>query len=522
MASPTLDLVERNIDTDDSTKLNDVEKDDDSSETRVPDTPPDIRLPCCPIPFKTIEVKRMSTKDIEMVTDNDRCKQLVARLQKEKIIAMAAEGINIGKEGPVTLIQIGTCSGHVFIFDILQNLHLIDKGRLRFLLQDENVMKVVHDCSAVCAALTYQFATNLTNVFDTQIAHLIIQEHKGRRLPSGIKLSEICLQYSEDTSKFFTYDWRTNSKAIWMAMMGNFWALRPLTPEMIEFAAGDVIVLIPNVYRHQSDYIDDNGLRTKFKRRVEEWMQIETNDVVRETHGKRIAIEVDGILRDMDAKYGDKTTLFNILDPDEMRALGLATYEDACNVSETLHRLKTEHILADISEIELQLRSEAESWERRENVTGYLRYYMKMPDESIKAKAGAVLKQMNGLILDHVEEKYAINSTANMLSKTEIEAITAISYEDIAAKQRGPIITALYWRLMQEEIHGMINFLRFSPSQFSLTEDEYTKVVYFSKETNVVPNEVSSLASGLLHAIRAYSAENAGYAVDTRRRSGNY
>jgi len=40
---------------------------------------------------------------------------------------------------------------------------------------------------------------------------------------------------------------------IWMSMIGNFWATRPMTPDMIEYAACDVIVLLPDVYRYQSE-----------------------------------------------------------------------------------------------------------------------------------------------------------------------------------------------------------------------------------------------------------------------------
>lgn len=92
--------------------------------------------------YSNIELKTLSPEDMEVISDVDRCKQLVARLQREKVVAMAAEGVNVGKEGPLTLIQIGTCSGLVYVFDILMCRDLIGKGRLRYLLEDENVVKV--------------------------------------------------------------------------------------------------------------------------------------------------------------------------------------------------------------------------------------------------------------------------------------------------------------------------------------------------------------------------------------------
>ena len=44
------------------------------------------------------------------------------------------------------------------------------------------------------------------------MAHLILEEHKGRRLPTGLKVSETCLQYADKVEKFYSYDWRTESK----------------------------------------------------------------------------------------------------------------------------------------------------------------------------------------------------------------------------------------------------------------------------------------------------------------------
>ena len=90
----------------------------------------------------TIELKSMAPDRIELVTDVERCKQIVAKLEREKVLAVAAEGINVGKEGPLTLLQIGTCSGHVYIFDILENRNLFHKGRLKVVLEREDIIKV--------------------------------------------------------------------------------------------------------------------------------------------------------------------------------------------------------------------------------------------------------------------------------------------------------------------------------------------------------------------------------------------
>lgn len=40
---------------------------------------------------------------------------------------------------------------------------------------------------------------------------------------------------------------------MWMARIGDYWAQRPLTDEMIEYAAGDVMAIIPDVFRNQQE-----------------------------------------------------------------------------------------------------------------------------------------------------------------------------------------------------------------------------------------------------------------------------
>ena len=78
----------------------------------------------------------------EVVTDVGRCRQVVHRLQRELVVAIAGEGVALGREGPLTLVQVGTFYGAVYLFDVLVNGDLFDKGGLRLLLESENVVKV--------------------------------------------------------------------------------------------------------------------------------------------------------------------------------------------------------------------------------------------------------------------------------------------------------------------------------------------------------------------------------------------
>jgi hypothetical protein len=59
--------------------------------------------------------------------DKSKCKSAVSRLLKEKVISLDAEGVQLGKDGPLTLLQIGTLDGDVFLFDVMINEKTQDK-----------------------------------------------------------------------------------------------------------------------------------------------------------------------------------------------------------------------------------------------------------------------------------------------------------------------------------------------------------------------------------------------------------
>lgn len=83
-----------------------------------------------------------SNPNVEIVTEADRCLRIVDQLSELDFIALDSEGINLGKEGPLTLLQIGTVDDKVYLFDIETNKGLFRKGKLKDLLQSEKPVKV--------------------------------------------------------------------------------------------------------------------------------------------------------------------------------------------------------------------------------------------------------------------------------------------------------------------------------------------------------------------------------------------
>ena len=55
---------------------------------------------------------------------------------------MDAEGVNLGPIGPMTMLQVCTFHGQVYIFDLMANRDLMGEGELGKLLQSENITKV--------------------------------------------------------------------------------------------------------------------------------------------------------------------------------------------------------------------------------------------------------------------------------------------------------------------------------------------------------------------------------------------
>lgn len=81
-----------------------------------------------------------------LVTGTEQCEKIAALLSQEKILAVDCQGVYHGSHLRLTLLQIGTPKGDVYLFDVQENEILL-KNQLRHLLESENIEKV---CNVLC------------------------------------------------------------------------------------------------------------------------------------------------------------------------------------------------------------------------------------------------------------------------------------------------------------------------------------------------------------------------------------
>ncbi len=181
-------------------------------------------------------------------------------LRNCSFVAVDCEGVNLGASGQITLVQIAYTSAsdpllappRIYIFDVLLNPDILNHS-LKQLFESETVVKVIHDSRNYSSALYSEYGITLTNIFDTQVAHSIIQQQNTGRpayKAKYISLNILCELYGgpkpnpkkEQMKKLYRKDQK-------------YWSHRPLTEEMIYYSAYDVFALVPDVYNNMSKSI---------------------------------------------------------------------------------------------------------------------------------------------------------------------------------------------------------------------------------------------------------------------------
>lgn len=203
---------------------------------------------------------RKISEDITLIDTIGACRSAVEQLLKGTEIAIDIEGANLCRNGSISLIQICTIEGHVFLFDITTlRKDAFDHGKLQSLLENTTVQKVLFDGRADNDALYHLYKVKMERVYDLQILYTI--KFSGNTDPYLKSLAK-CLNVSG------VVDWATaqrlnalkkRGKKLYAPELGGSYAVwdnRPLCGDLIKYAAADVKYLLAMKKKWSTESID--------------------------------------------------------------------------------------------------------------------------------------------------------------------------------------------------------------------------------------------------------------------------
>nr|XP_034303758.1 uncharacterized protein LOC105342861 isoform X4 [Crassostrea gigas] len=444
-------------------------------------------------------IQDMANQAVEIVVETSRCRQIVSILSSESVLAVDCEGIALGVEGPMTLLQICTYSGDVYLFDVQENRELFSEGHLKIVLESDEILKlcnctiskygmnimVIHACSYDSAALYHQFGVTLQNVFDTQVADTVLEEHNERLLVSSLDLQELCQKYSSSKK---VSDYKEQLKIQYSKKEGEFWAKRPLTDEMKSVAVGDVRALIPEVFETQKRFIWKSRLQEKFRERVSETIKFYIDDEVRKHRFKRKFLIVNQIIDTINEKWDARTICSDFPeDSDEYEALKRIDYRDACIKSPFIDRLKAESILSDLKELDDKLSKDEKDYGVKWITFSLLSSIIDHPNKTVSKLAKNVKQKLKSVILQEIYVKYTTETNLKHLTKCEKDVLRSLNLNGTNNQQCPQHVVRLYWLLAEDDINNNCKKLIEKENGFKMQAWYYDKIISYLRRGADVP-----------------------------------
>ena len=169
------------------------------------------------------------------------------------VFAFDLEGVNLGRDGQVTLLQIAVNESVVFCFDLLLlGPTLLGPDFLGPIFVSPHLIKLCFDCRVDGDVLKSHFGLGLQCIYDIQILYTMLFQAKGDRFLKGLRH---VLQHSGiitcRTQLHHVLSAKTKIKAL-MATDTQLFKARPLSAELLQYCTADVIFLLRMycIWRH--------------------------------------------------------------------------------------------------------------------------------------------------------------------------------------------------------------------------------------------------------------------------------
>jgi ribonuclease D len=210
--------------------------------------------------------------NIFLIKTTDDLNNFLSKCENKTVIAIDLEGIDLSRIGKISLVTV-SFNNENFIFDILnEELNKEQLPIIKNIFEDTNILKIIHDCRTDSDVLYHLLNIKLTNVFDTSVGEMLIKNTTVRT-----NLNNLLSNYSCSKNQL-----RTNDVRDFYKKNPNYWSVRPLTENMLNHAAGDVVGLY-DIYDKMSKYNLD--FLNKSNEAVDEFRKFKYFEVVKVFEG---------------------------------------------------------------------------------------------------------------------------------------------------------------------------------------------------------------------------------------------
>ena len=193
----------------------------------------------------------MSLPLYQYVDTWDKARVVCHRLRNGgyRVFAFDLEGVNLGRKGQVTLLQLAVDETCVFCFDVLLLGHaLLGPDFLGPIFTSPHMVKICYDCRVDGDVLQSHFGLRLSCIYDMQVLYTMLFQAKGDRFLKGLRH---VLEHSGiipcKQQLRHVLSAKNKIKAL-MKADEQLFSVRPLTPELLQYASADVIFLL-SMYR---------------------------------------------------------------------------------------------------------------------------------------------------------------------------------------------------------------------------------------------------------------------------------
>lgn len=184
----------------------------------------------------------MQNRVIVFINDIEAAQTACEVIKKYPVIAFDMEGLNLGRNANVSLVQIAISPYLVYIFDVMVlGLSLFETNTLLPILNDPTILKLCFDCRTDCATLMHRFRIHPYGFYDLQIVYTYVFQSKGDPFLKGyhkaMQALNINMENDLQLKRSFKQIW--NSRLSCQKMLFQ----RPLCQSFLNYCAVDVVYL---------------------------------------------------------------------------------------------------------------------------------------------------------------------------------------------------------------------------------------------------------------------------------------